>query len=292
VSDGTLAQPVAFMCQGMRAGDDVSCATHACEREQGHAGEHECHCGFRWPAMTQGEYDAAHEAIHVEFERKLAALPPERSRYDVEMWLMRQVHELDRHVAGVTGNPDSEGGCMNETTGGTTERFASRRGLPGTPEAGFALPDLVSWLFGGWTCILAAGAFVVALSNGTVLPEIERPYIECDGVPFYGSLWECTIDRGGRHAAIIWWQAMNPTDHSAINEHGQAHIGGRWVPVAPDRIRPAIKSVINHDEPIPGRFRGERIRRRNAGRRMSTYRLVRSGVFAAWCRRAREMNGW
>ena len=85
---------------------------------------------------------------------------------------------------------------------------------------------------------------------------------------------------------------MNPTDHPAINEHGEAHIGGRWVPVAPDRIRPAIKSVLNFDEPIPGRSRGERVRRTNAGRRMSTYTLVRSGVFAAYCRRTREMNGW
>lgn len=93
-----MSLPVAFMCQAMHSGDDVSCATHACEREQGHGGEHECHCGFRWPLMTQGEYDAAHAEIETEYRRKLDTLPHGRDTYPVELWLERQVDELDRFV--------------------------------------------------------------------------------------------------------------------------------------------------------------------------------------------------
>ena len=74
--------------------------------------------------------------------------------------------------------------------------------------AGFVMPDLVGWLVGGWACIVAVGAVVFALWGATVpvaLPEVERPYVECDRVPFYGSLGEC-IGRGGQRAAVVWWQ--------------------------------------------------------------------------------------
>ena len=88
---------------------------------------------------------------------------------------------------------------------------------------GFVACELLSWLLGGWACILAALAFAVSLSSEipVALPEVERPYVECDGVPFYGTFGECLFVHGGRSARIVGWQpggASFPVEHPRYPE--------------------------------------------------------------------------
>lgn len=85
-----------------------------------------------------------------------------------------------------------------------------------------------------------------------------------------------------------------PTDHCSIREDGTVCIGGRYVRPLPQPRRRAIRAVVNEEEPDGRRdhWKPEPVRRRRGYSRWSTYRLVRSGVHAAWCRVTREINGW
>lgn len=84
------------------------------------------------------------------------------------------------------------------------------------------------------------------------------------------------------------------TDHAAIRHDGLVWIGGRLVRPSVQPRRKAIRAVFMSEAPATRRFKpaDADLERRRAGRRWSTYRFVRSGVHAAWCRVTCEINGW
>ena len=83
----------------------------------------------------------------------------------------------------------------------------------------------------------------------------------------------------------------DPTRDIALNEKREANIGGKWVQCTPTRRRPAIKAVIDGEEPMPSRgYPGEPIRRKRAAASWSTYRRTRSGVMTAWNQAVNEAN--
>ena len=83
----------------------------------------------------------------------------------------------------------------------------------------------------------------------------------------------------------------DPTRDIALNEKREANIGGKWVQCTPTGRRPAIKAVIDGEEPMPSRgYPGEPIRRKRAAASWSTYRRTRSGVMTAWNQAANEAN--
>ena len=83
----------------------------------------------------------------------------------------------------------------------------------------------------------------------------------------------------------------DPTRDIALNEKREANIGGKWVQCTPTGRRPAIKAVIDGEEPMPSRgYPGEPIRRKRAAASWSTYRRTRSGVMTAWNQAVNEAN--
>ena len=79
------------------------------------------------------------------------------------------------------------------------------------------------------------------------------------------------------------------TSHSTRS--GKRTSAGRWVQCTPTGRRPAIKAVIDGEEPMPSRgYPGEPIRRKRAAASWSTYRRTRSGVMTAWNQAVNEAN--